>query len=65
MRFMDIRIKSDFLFIRQLISFYNEGGACLLRGTNFIFIYNSTSTHSLDGQREFFAKFITSVVDGL
>jgi hypothetical protein len=62
---MDLRIYSDFLFLRQLISFYNEGGVCLLRGTNFIFKYNSTSAHSVDGHKGFFAKFINLVVDGL
>ena len=65
MSFMDLRIHSDFLTLLQLISFYNEGGVYLLRGTNFIFKYNSTSAHSFDGQRGFLAKFIASVVDGL
>ena len=35
----DIRTDSDFCFIRHwLIAFYNRGGKCLLRGTNWILI---------------------------
>ena len=35
----DIRTKSDFCFIRHwLIGFYNCGGKCLLRGTNWFLI---------------------------
>jgi hypothetical protein len=34
----DIRTDSDFCFIHHwLIGFYNRGGKCLLRGTNWVF----------------------------
>ena len=36
----DIRTDSDFCFIHRLISFYNRGGKCLLRGTDWSLIYS-------------------------
>ena len=46
---VDLRINSDYFPIQHwLTGLYNRDGVCLLRGTDWIFIYNSTFfTHSV------------------
>jgi len=40
---VDLRTNSDYFPIQhQLAGFYNRDGECLLRGTDWVFIYNST-----------------------
>jgi len=40
---VDLRTNSDYFSIYHLLTcFYNRDGVCLLRGTDWVFIYNST-----------------------
>jgi len=40
---MNLRTNSDYFPIQhQLFGFYNRDGVCLLRGTDWVFIYNSS-----------------------
>ena len=40
---MDLRTNSDYFTVQHwLVGFYNRDGVCLLRGTDWVFIYNST-----------------------
>ena len=40
---VDLRTNSDYFPIqRKLAGFYNREGVCLLRGADWVFVYNST-----------------------
>ena len=48
---VDLRTNCVYFPIQHYLSgFYNRDGVCLLRGTNWIFIYNSGFSQSLKGQ---------------
>jgi hypothetical protein len=60
--FMDIRINTDYFPIQHyLIYFYNGDGACLLRGTDSVFLYvppGLTFTNSTFCPRSIFMCFV-------